>query len=322
MIIYYIYYIYDIYVYVPVRPSKYCCLDTSSQNAIGHHVWLSTVFSFAVWLLLSHRIYLLFMLQIITIKRATCLDHFKYLSLMRIRDVWKVVLACTRKAAVESLLKSRTQTPVVQSVPGLPGLRIYDTIWHNAYHDIFLGSVQILSEGPWWTWPGSVPCRPHCRALPRRRRGNRKAWTTRRTLSGRRCCSWNLGRVTLEPSTKKKSCWKHHYTIPIHSLEAFTSLWFIHFPFSPVWHAALPGCSGYPNTDASSVMIRRSSQAANQRSKKLTARGVLRSKMKPVAILGFHVAPYNHVEIYCFNMISKRPWAFCSHHAGGVRNGL
>ena len=100
----------------------------------------------------------------------------------------------------------------------------------------------------------------------------------------------------------KKSCWKHHYTIPIHSLEAFTSLWFIHFPFSPVWHAALPGCSGYPNTDASSVMIRRSSQAANQRSKKLTARGVLRSKMKPVAILGFHVAPYNHVEIYCFNM--------------------
>lgn len=191
-------------VYVPVRPSKYCCLDTSSQNAIGHHVWLSTVFSFAVWLLLSHRIYLLLVLQIITIKRAACLDHFKYLSLMRIRDVWKVVLACTRKAAVESLLKSRTQTPVVQSVPGLPGLPIYDTIWHNAYHDIFLGSVQILSEGPWWTWPGSVPCRPHCRALPRRRRGSRKAWTTRRTLSGRRCCSWNLGRVTLEPSTKKK----------------------------------------------------------------------------------------------------------------------
>lgn len=203
-------------VYVPVRPSKYCCLDTSSQNAIGHHVWLSTVFSFAVWLLLSHRIYLLLVLQIITIKRAACLDHFKYLSLMRIRDVWKVVLACTRKAAVESLLKSRTQTPVVQSVPGLPGLPIYDTIWHNAYHDIFLGSVQILSEGPWWTWPGSVPCRPHCRALPRRRRGSRKAWTTRRTLSGRRCCSWNLGRVTLEPSTKKKVV--ENITIPFVSI--------------------------------------------------------------------------------------------------------
>ena len=46
-----------------------------------------------------------------------------------------------------------------------------------------------------------------------------------------------------------------------------------------------PGCSGYPRTEASSDMILRSSHAASHLSRNCTANGVLRSKMKPVAIL-------------------------------------
>ena len=88
-------------------------------------------------------------------------------------------------------------------------------------------SMTQCLDGPWWTWPGSVPCRPHCRALLRRRRGSRKAWTTRRKLSGRRCCSWNLDTVTLEPWTNNISCWTHHYTIPWKNITLIHTLSFL-----------------------------------------------------------------------------------------------
>ena len=182
---------------------------------MGHHVWLSTVFSFAVWLLLSHRIYLLFMLQIITIKKAACLDHFKYstcpwCALGDLKSCTSMYLPCSSRIAIE--IKNKDSSCTISAWSTRSGLPIYDTMLiMTSSWDRFKFCRRVLDE------LGQVPSRvDHTVALFH----GEGAETVKLEQQGERCLvvvvvleTWAESRWSRQPKKKKllKTSLYHSY---------------------------------------------------------------------------------------------------------------